>query len=280
MKKEIILRLRETFEGYANEADGIEFWFARDLQNLLDYGEWRNFLNVIEKAKTACKMSGQDIQDHFVDINKKVKIGSEAEREIDDIMLTRYACYLIAQNGDPRKEQIAFAQSYFAVQTRKQELIEERVALIERLNARQKLVASETELSKLIYEKGVDDAGFARIRSKGDKALFGGCTTAMMKNKLKIPKSRPLADFLPTITITAKNLATEITNFNVKKDNLEGEEGVTSEHVRNNLEVRGLLSKRGIKPEELPPEEDIKKLQRRVKKDEKMIADASRKRLK
>ncbi len=280
MKKEIMLRLKKSFEDYANEADGLEFWFARDLQKLLDYDEWRNFLNVVEKAKTACKTSEQNIQDHFVDINKKVKIGSEAEREIDDIMLTRYACYLIAQNGDPRKEQIAFAQSYFAVQTRKQELIEERVALIERLNARQKLVASETELSKLIYEKGVDDAGFARIRSKGDKALFGGYTTAMMKSKLKIPKNRPLADFLPTITITAKNLATEITNFNVKKENLQGEDRITGEHVRNNVEVRGLLSKRGIKPEELPPEEDIKKLQRRVKADEKMIADSSKKKIK
>ena len=275
-----MLRLKKSFEDYANEADGLEFWFARDLQKLLDYDEWRNFLNVVEKAKTACKTSEQNIQDHFVDINKKVKIGSEAEREIDDIMLTRYACYLIAQNGDPRKEQIAFAQSYFAVQTRKQELIEERVALIERLNARQKLVASETELSKLIYEKGVDDAGFARIRSKGDKALFGGYTTAMMKSKLKIPKNRPLADFLPTITITAKNLATEITNFNVKKENLQGEDRITGEHVRNNVEVRGLLSKRGIKPEELPPEEDIKKLQRRVKADEKMIADSSKKKIK
>tara|TARA_Y100000310_G_scaffold203351_1_gene203574 strand:+ start:5401 stop:6258 length:858 start_codon:yes stop_codon:yes gene_type:complete len=272
MKKDIITKLRKSFEDYVNEADGLEFWFARDLQKLLDYDEWRNFVNVIEKAKITCGKSRQNISDHFVDVNKKVKIGSEAEREINDIMLTRYACYLIAQNGDPRKEQIAFAQSYFAVQTRKQELIEERIALVERLGARQKLVASETELSKLIYEKGVDEAGFARIRSKGDKALFGGFTTSMMKGKLKIPKSRPLADFLPTITITAKNLATEITNFNVKKSSLLGEDNITNEHVRNNWEVRGLLSKRGIKPEELPPEEDIKKLERRVKKDEEMIA--------
>lgn len=273
MKREIISKLKKSFEDCANEADGIEFWFARDLQRLLDYDEWRNFINVIKKAKIACKNSGQSIEDHFVEVNKKVKIGSEAEREINDLMLTRYACYLIAQNGDPRKDQIAFAQSYFAVQTRKQELIEERIELIERLTARQKLVASETELSKLIYERGVDEEGFARIRSKGDKALFGGFTTSLMKNKLKIPKNKPLADFLPTITITAKNLATEITNFNVKKDNLQGEKPITSEHVRNNAEIRKLLAKRGIKPEELPSEEDIKKLEGRVKKDEKKLAD-------
>jgi len=277
MKQEIISKLRKSFEDYANEADGVEFWFARDLQILLDYEEWRNFLNVVEKAKTACSNSGQNIGDHFVEVTKKVKIGSEAEREINDLMLTRYACYLIAQNGDSRKEQIAFAQSYFAVQTRKQELIEERIALIERLTARQKLVASETELSKLIYERGVDEDGFARIRSKGDKALFSGFTTSMMKNRLKIPKNRPLADFLPTITITAKNLATEITNFNVKKENLQGEGTITNEHIRNNTDIRELLSRRGIKPEELPTEEDIKKLERKVKKDEKKLAGSSRK---
>lgn len=277
MKKELIISLRKSFEESAYEEEGVEYWLARELQKLLDYDEWRNFLNVVEKARIACKNSGQDIKDHFVDINKKVKIGSEAERIIDDVMLTRYACYLIAQNGDPRKEQIAFAQSYFAIQTRKQELIEQRVALIERLNARQKLVASETELSKLIYERGVDDVGFARIRSKGDEALFGGFTTLQMKHKLKIPQKRPLADFLPTITITAKNLAAEITNFNVKKDDLQGEPSITKEHVKNNLDVRKLLSKSGIRPEKLPPEEDIQKLQRKVKEDEKEIAETSRK---
>jgi len=273
MDKGIVIRLRKTFEDYAREVDGVEFWFARDLQNMLDYDEWRNFANVIEKAKTACKNSGQEINDHFVEVNKMVDIGSGTKREIQDIVLTRYACYLVAQNGDPRKEEIAFAQSYFAVQTRKQELIEQRIAFIERLNARKKLVASETELSKLIYERGVDDDGFARIRSKGDKVLFGGFTTLQMKTKLKVPRKKPLADFLPTITITAKNLATEITNFNVKKDELQGEKKITLEHMRNNADVRGLLTKRGIKPEELPPEEDIQRLERRVKKDEKRIAD-------
>ncbi|MDO8741089.1 MAG: DNA damage-inducible protein D [Candidatus Woesearchaeota archaeon] len=276
MKREIIQKLQKSFEDYAQKADGIEFWFARDLQMLLDYDDWRNFVNVLEKAKIACKNSGQEIPDHFVEVTKKVKIGSEAEREIDDIMLTRYACYLIAQNGDPRKEQIAFAQSYFAVQTRKQELIEERIALVERLTARQKLVASETELSKLIYERGVDDDGFARIRSKGDEALFGGFTTSQMKNKLKIHPSRPLADFLPTITITAKNLAAEITNFNVKKDDLKGETDITVEHIKNNADVRNLLAKSDISPEKLPPEEDIKKLERKVKKDEKLIGKLSK----
>ncbi len=227
MKTELIAALQKSFEEYAHTVDGIEFWYARDLQKLLDYDEWRNFLNVVEKAKISCKNSGQKIDDHFVDVNKTIAMPKGASKEIDDFMLTRYACYLIAQNGDPRKEQIAFAQSYFAVQTRKQEIIEQRIALIERLTARQKLVASETELSKLIYERGVDEAGFARIRSKGDEALFGGLTTSEMKN---------------------------------------------------NADIRKLLAKSDIKPEELPPEEDIQKLQRKVKADEEKIAESSKRR--
>jgi DNA-damage-inducible protein D len=271
MENSTISKLNKTFEDSAYEQDGVEYWLARELQELLGYTDWRNFLNAVEKAKESCKTTGEDILDHFVDVTKMVKIGSGAERKQDDIMLTRYACYLIAQNGDPKKEQIAFAQSYFAIQTRKQELLEERIRLNERLQAREKLAATETELSKNIYERGVDNKGFANIRSKGDWALFGGLTTSNMKKKLGIPENRPLADFLPTITITAKQLATEITNFNVKQYDLKGETRIVDEHVKNNKDVRGLLGKSGIKPEQLPAEEDIKKLERRVKSADKGI---------
>lgn len=275
----MITKLSGAFEEVAYSQDGLEYWLARDLQKLLDYDEWRNFLRVIDKAKIACEKSKQKITDHFVDVNKTIEMPKGASKEIDDIMLTRYACYLIAQNGDPRKDTIAFAQSYFAVQTRKQEILEERIRLAERLQARQKLIETETELSKLIYERDVDNQGFGRIRSKGDQALFGGITTLQMKKKLGIPENRPLADFLPTITIKAKDLATEITNFNVQKNNLYGEEKITKEHVKNNTDVRNVLGKSGIKPEKLPPEEDIKKLERRVKVDKKkMLGNAKGKR--
>jgi DNA-damage-inducible protein D len=272
MEKNTIEKLNKRFEEYAYEQDGVEYWLARELQELLGYAEWRNFLNSVNKAKESCKTSGEAVSDHFVDVNKMVKIGSGAERNQEDIMLTRYACYLIAQNGDPKKEQIAFAQSYFAIQTRKQELLEERIHLIERMQAREKLAATETELSKTIYDRGVDNSGFARIRSKGDWALFGGYNTSDMKRKLGIKENRPLADFLPTITITAKQLATEITNFNVTKNNVKGEENITDEHVQNNKDVRALLGKSGIKPEELKVEEDIKKLERKIKTLDKKIA--------
>lgn len=271
MEKETIVKLNKSFEESAYEQDSVEYWLARELQELLGYSDWRNFLNAVDKAKESCKTTGEAVLDHFVDVTKMVKIGSGAERKQDDIMLTRYACYLIAQNGDPKKEKIAFAQSYFAIQTRKQELLEERIRLNERLQAREKLAATETELSKNIYERGVDNKGFANIRSKGDWALFGGLTTSNMKKKLGIPENRPLADFLPTITITAKQLATEITNFNVKQHDLKGEAKITDEHVKNNKDVRGLLGKSGIKPEQLPAEEDIKKLERRVKSADKGI---------
>ncbi len=273
MEKDIIVRLHKDFEQsvYRDEETGLEFWLARELQNLLGYIQWRSFEAVIEKAKTACKKSKHNAEDHFARTRKMVDIGSEAKREIDDIALTRYACYLIAQNGDPSKDQIAFAQTYFAVQTRKQEIIEKRIAEIERLNARRKLTLSEKELSGIIYERLSDEKSFGRIRSKGDTALFGGKTTRQMKEKLEVPKSRALADFLPTITIKAKDFANEITNFNIKRDDLRTEPGITREHVKNNQEVRKLLIKRNIKPEELPPVEDAKKIERKLATEQKRL---------
>ena len=272
MKKELINTLTATFEEHVNYTEqGIEFWFARDLQHLLGYSEWRNFTKVITKAKTSCEASGNDILDHFVEVNKMVPIGSGAQKQIDDFMLTRYACYLIAQNGDPKKEAIAFAQNYFAVQTRKFELIEQRIKDWERLQARTKLSLSEKELSTLIYEHTGSDKNFALIRSKGDAALFGGKTTQQMKKHLGIPGSRPLADFLPTITIKAKDFATEITIFNTREKALNTEGSISAEHITNNKSVRKILLERGIKPENLPAEEDIKKLERRVKSEEKKL---------
>jgi len=273
MEKQIIVQLHKDFEKsvFRDQQTDMEFWLARDLQNLLGYARWENFYKVIEKAKIACKNAGYQIADHFLDITKKVELGSGALREIEDIGLTRYACYLIAQNGDPSKNAIAFAQTYFAVQTRKQEIIEKRIAEIERLGARRKLSLSEKELSGIIYERLSDNQGFGRIRSKGDMTLFGGKTTVQMKQRLKVSTSRALADFLPTITIKAKDFANEITNFNIKRDDLKTETGITSEHVRNNQEVRKLLVKRNIKPEELPPAEDIKKIERKVISEQKKL---------
>lgn len=276
MDKNKISLLKSSFDSIMQKEEQVEYWLARDLQKCLGYKTWENFETTIQRAMDSVKTSGIESTDHFREVTKMVPLGSGAQRKVKDYMLTRYACYLIAQNGDPKKEEIAFAQSYFAVQTRKQELIEERIAYMERINVRDQLKASEKRLSQNIYERGVDEKGFARIRSKGDQALFGGYSTQDMKDRYGI-KSGPLADHLPTLTIAAKNLATEMTNYNVEENNLQGEGRITGEHIQNNQSVRKMLGERGIQPENLPPAEDIKKLERKVKKQEKDISEQAEK---
>ncbi len=277
-EKSKLAELKEKFDSIINteENEKIEYWYARDLQALLGYTQWRNFLEVMKKAMVSCESAGFTVSDHFAEVSKMIKLAKGAERKVQDYMLTRYACYLIAQNGDSKKEEIAFAQTYFAVQTRKQEIIEERIRLMNRLEVRGKLRESEKQMSKILYERGVDDIGFARIRSKGDSALFGGLDTKKMKERYGVKENRPLADFLPTLTIAAKNLATEMTNYNVTEKDMYGEEKITKEHVDNNSSVRNMLGKRGIKPENLKPAEDLKKLERRVKTENKKLASGER----
>ncbi|WP_456086835.1 DNA damage-inducible protein D [Parabacteroides sp.] len=271
MKKEEIKDLLDKFEAAANVVEGIECWSARELQPLLGYAKWDNFINnVVVKAKEACKHAGEEIQNHFPDVGKMVSIGYGVEKQIDDILLTRYACYLIAQNGDSRKPQIAFAQTYFAVQTRKAEIIEQRLLDYERVKAREKLSKTEKQLSGILYERGIDSKGFAVIRSKGDQALFN-MNTQMLKKKMGVPSGRPVADFLPTVSIKAKDLAAEMTNINVQTKDLYGQSPIEKEHVDNNSAVRDMLLKRGIRPEQLSPDEDVKKVRKRIENEDKKV---------
>ena len=277
MKKSQSNELFEKLESIRNEIEGVEYWSARDLQELFNYTQWRNFEKVIQKAAISVENTSESLELHFAEVSKSYILPNGGEKIIKDYALTRYACYLVAQNGDPNKEEIAFAQSYFAVQTRKQELIEKRLEEAERVRKRDKLTVSEKLLSLLAFERGVDGKGFGRIRSKGDAALFGGNSTGQMKEKLGVPQNRPLADYLDTALIEGKTFAISITNINIKNKDLQGENDITDEHITNNDEIRQLLIRRGVYPEELSAAEDVKKIKRRLESQNKKLTKSNSK---
>jgi DNA-damage-inducible protein D len=271
MENKELQTLYKTFDDIKHTENGVEFWFARELYPLLGYTRWDNFDTTIQRAKEACKNAKSLVEDHFLHVQKMAKIGLDIEKSIDDMKLTRYACYLTALNGDPRKKEVAFAQAYFVTQTRKMEVLEQRMAELERINSREKLKITEKDFSTLAMSRGVDGRGLGEIRSFGDQALFGGKSTDTMKKRLGIDSSKPLADFLPDITLKAKDLATAMTSENTRRKNLQGKNSILTEHVNNNIGVRGVLVKTGIYPENLPPAEDINKVESKYKKDTKKL---------
>ncbi len=263
----------ESIKRVSNDDHPMEFWSARDLMPMLGYTKWQKFTEVIERAKAACKLSGQNIDDHVTGAGKMIATGKGATRKIEDFFLTRYAFYLIAQNGDPRKPEIALAQTYFATQTRKQELLEQRDMESKRLDARAKLRETESKIESTVYERGIKyPVEFATFKNKHIEALYGGISASQLKKIRKIPPKRSLADFDSHVELKAKDFALAMTDHNIKEKDIRGKEAMNTEVVKNSRETRQALLNRGIKPEHIKPEEDLKLVESRKNKEAKRIA--------